>query len=143
MADDPTKKSLFSADYQRERDAWLSGSQEFALQHWTSEANLRAARMQLEAANKIAEAHEAAREKRARPGQKLLGETEIAQGQLYYESLLNANLKRWCSQQAAAKHIAVAFYRLPEESWQTIEDAVVIPVLDKRGLRKRTNKAKK
>jgi hypothetical protein len=67
----------------------------------------------------------------------LLSDEEIAKGQAHYESLLDKAERRWRRQGAAAKHITVTFYKLPEESWQTILTKVVIPVLERRGLRKK------
>ncbi|MGY8682454.1 hypothetical protein Q2941_32460 [Bradyrhizobium sp. UFLA05-153] len=72
-----------------------------------------------------------------REAARLLSPTQIDEARAYYEHRLDEDLRRWRSQQAAAKRITVEFLKLPERSWQTVEDEVVIPVLDRRGLRRK------
>ena len=74
---------------------------------------------------------------------RLLSEEQIAAGRAYYERLLDQDPKRWRPQATAAKHITVTFYKKHEGSFQTIEDQVVIPVLERRGLRKIRKRKKK
>jgi len=76
-----------------------------------------------------------------RRGLRLLSDDEIEQGKARYREMLNADRRRWRFQQAAAKEIA-AFLGLPETSWQTVEDRIIVPVL--QGLKaQRTPRTKK
>ncbi len=121
----------------------------------------RAARKQNETLDKILECLKQAVRLQAEAAQasptilkappRLLSEEKIAEGWIYYEALLDGKIiidklspERWRHQSTAAKHITVKFYDLPESSWQTIQSKIVVPVLEKRGLKKpRTSGGKK
>ena len=76
----------------------------------------------------------AVRRKSRVSGPRLLSDQQLKDAQDYYDGLLNTNDPKWRNQQTAAKHITVHFLKLPEESWQTVEDQVVVPKLIERGL---------
>jgi hypothetical protein len=78
----------------------------------------------------------AQRKSRAGSGLRLLSDLQIEQAQGYYGGLLDKDPQRWRRQETAARHITVTFLKLPEESWQTIESQIVVPVLIERGLKK-------
>jgi hypothetical protein len=61
--------------------------------------------------------------------QQILSDEEIKQGKTYYKSLLRSGLHKWLRPMTAAKHITEYLER-PAESWQTIRDWIVLPVLD-------------
>jgi hypothetical protein len=68
----------------------------------------------------------------------LLSEEEVARGQTKLESLLDGeDGRRYRRQGTAARYLTVEFYKLPEESWQTVLKKVVVPVLERRGLRRK------
>lgn len=74
-----------------------------------------------------------------REGASRLSQDQIDLAQAYHKRKLNDPNEpphRWRTQRTAAKLITVEFLKLPEESWQTVEDQVVIPVLERCGLRK-------
>ena len=74
-------------------------------------------------------------------GLRLLSDEQIAQGKAHYGELLDKDQKSYRKQQTAAKEVP-AFLGLLEESWQTVEDQIVVPVLHERKL-KPAAKAKK
>jgi hypothetical protein len=74
-------------------------------------------------------------------GLRLLSDEQIEQGKAHYGELLDKDQKSYRKQQTAAKEVT-AFLGLLEESWQTVEDQIVVPVLRERKL-KPTAKAKK
>jgi hypothetical protein len=74
-------------------------------------------------------------------GLRLLSDEQIAQRKAHYGELLDKDQKSYRKQQTAAKEIT-AFLGLLEESWQTVEDQIVVPVLHERKL-KPAAKAKK
>ena len=83
------------------------------------------------------------RKQRAGPGPRLLSDLQIKNAQAYYDDLLDQAPQRWRRQQDAAKHIAVTFLQLPEGSFQTVEDYIVVPVLKRRGLKKKRKQRQK
>jgi len=74
-----------------------------------------------------------------REGARLLSQDQIDRGTAHLVKKLNdpkeKNPRRWRLQKSAAIEIT-KFLELPEESAQTIEDRIVIPVFEQRGLRK-------
>src|SRR5262245_179750 len=76
-------------------------------------------------------------------GLRLLTKEQNAEGKAYYGGLLDEDQRKWRFQQTAAKEVT-AFLELSEESWQTVEDQIVVPVLHERKLKLRpAAKAKK
>ena len=71
---------------------------------------------------------------------RLLSRSAIKQAKAHYNELLDKDPHRWSPQQDAAKHLAVNVMKLPETTWQTIEDQIVVPVLEQRGLTQRRKK---
>lgn len=74
-----------------------------------------------------------------RRGARLLSPDQIDRGTAHLDERLNdpkvKNPRRWWTQKSAAKEIAV-YLGLPPESFQTVEDEIVIPLFDRRGLRR-------
>jgi hypothetical protein len=75
-------------------------------------------------------------------GSRLLSAEQIVDAQAYYERLLTEDQHRWHGQAVAARHVAVTYLGFDEGSAQTIEDWVIIPVLDRLGLRLRKPREK-
>ncbi|MET4313536.1 hypothetical protein [Bradyrhizobium sp. RT4b] len=77
--------------------------------------------------------------KATREGARLLSQDQIDRGTAHLVNNLDdpkqKNPRRWRTQRTAAKEIA-KFLGLPEESAQTIEDWIVIPLFDLRGIHK-------
>ena len=71
---------------------------------------------------------------------RLLSEQQKETAKAAYGDLLDHNQRKWRVQQTAAKHITVEVLRLPEESWQTVEDKIIVPVLKQRDLKRRRKK---
>jgi hypothetical protein len=71
---------------------------------------------------------------------RLLSKSEIKQAKKAYNELLDKDPHRWSPQQAAAKHLAVKVLKLPETVWQTLQHQVVVPELERRGLKQRPKK---
>jgi hypothetical protein len=74
-----------------------------------------------------------------REGARLLSQDQIDRGQAQLKLKLNdpkeKNPRRWRLQKSAAEKITL-YLGLPLESWQTVEDEIVIPMFEQCGLRK-------
>jgi hypothetical protein len=79
------------------------------------------------------------RRRKSHAGLRLLSAQQIENGWTHGHGLLNDNPRKWRQQQALAKEIT-AFLKLPDESWQTVEDQIAVPLLVERGFKKPRNK---
>jgi hypothetical protein len=68
-------------------------------------------------------------------GSRLFTAKQIEGGQAFYGRLLDDDPLRWRVQATAAEYVTTVYFGLGKESIQTVEDAIIIPVLVKRGLR--------
>jgi hypothetical protein len=75
-------------------------------------------------------------QQRRRRTRRLLSDDQIDQGKAHYNKKLDENVtpQHWRQQSSAAQEIA-ALLKLPQNSWQTVEDQIVVPVLIARGLK--------
>jgi hypothetical protein len=71
----------------------------------------------------------------------LLSASMIKQGKAALNELLDKKPHRWSQQGDAAREIAVTL-KLPEATWQTVEKRIVVPVFERRGLKKKRRKIK-